>query len=249
MYGLHRGKLTEKLFWKEMDLKEFDATVISVEGNEIILDRTAFYATGGGQPNDTGILQGGFGEIKVTDVMKREEDIVHLVEDPKGINTGEKIHGLIDWDRRSKHMRYHSAIHVMDGIVTRKHGDQGLLRGGQIYEDRARIDVDMQDFSRELVEKIIEECNEFIMEGHKVFQKDISREEALKMENLARTEPGRQLINSLDTVRLIVIEDLDEQADGGTHVSNTKEIGKLVLNRIQSKGKRNKRIEFTLENP
>ena len=77
---------------------------------------------------------------------------------------------------------------------------------------------------------------------------EITREEALQMENLARTEPGRQLINSLDTVRLIVIDELDEQADGGTHVSNTREIGKLVLSKIQSKGKRNKRIEFTLEN-
>ncbi len=239
--------MTDKLFWNEMNLKEFDATVLSVNGNEIILDRTAFYATGGGQPNDTGILSGSFGELRVTDVVKREDDIVHVVEDPKGVAEGEKTHGIIDWDRRCKHMRYHSAIHVMDGIVTKKHGDQGLLTGGQIYEDRARIDVDMQDFSRELVESIIHECNEFIQEGHGVYQKEITREEALKMENLARTEPGRQLINSLDTVRLIVIDDLDEQADGGTHVSNTKEIGKLVLNRIQSKGKRNKRIEFTLE--
>lgn len=232
-----------------MDLKEFDATVLSVDGNEVVLDRTAFYATGGGQPNDTGILSGNFGEIKVTDVMKKDDDIVHQVENTKGILPGTKVHGTIDWDRRCKHMRYHSAIHVMDGIVTRKHGDQGLLTGGQIYEDRARIDVDMQDFSRELVEQIIQECNDFIREGHRIYQNEITREEALKMENLARTEPGRQLINSLETVRLIVIEDLDEQADGGTHVSNTKDIGKLVLSRIQSKGKRNKRIEFNLENP
>lgn len=232
-----------------MDLKEFDATVMSVEGNEIVLDRTAFYATGGGQPNDTGTLSAGSGNIRVIDVTKRDENIVHVVEDPKGIKAGEKVHGAIDWERRYKHMRYHSAIHVMDGIVTKKHGDQGLLTGGQIYEDRARIDMDMQDFTREIVESILQECNQFIGEGHNVYQKEISREEALKMENLARTEPGRQLINSLQTVRLIVIDDLDEQADGGTHVNNTMEIGKLVLSRIQSKGKRNKRIEFTLENP
>lgn len=239
--------VTEKLFWKDMTLKEFDATVISVEGNEVVLDRTAFYATGGGQPNDTGTIAFSSGELKVADVMKRGEDVIHVVEDNKGITAGEKVHGKIDWDRRYKLMRYHSAIHVMDGIVTKRHGDQGLLTGGQIYEDRARIDMDMQEFSREIVESILQDCNQFIREGHRVYQKEISRNEALKMENLARTEPGRQLINSLDTVRLIVIDDLDEQADGGTHVSNTMEIGKLVLSKIQSKGKRNKRIEFTLE--
>ncbi len=239
--------VTEKLFWKDMTLKEFDATVISVEGNEVVLDRTAFYATGGGQPNDTGTIAFSSGELKVADVMKRGEDVIHVVEDNKGITAGEKVHGKIDWDRRYKLMRYHSAIHVMDGIVTKRHGDQGLLTGGQIYEDRARIDMDMQEFSREIVESILQDCNQFIGEGHRVYQKEISRNEALKMENLARTEPGRQLINSLDTVRLIVIDDLDEQADGGTHVSNTMEIGKLVLSKIQSKGKRNKRIEFTLE--
>ncbi len=239
--------VTEKLFWKDMTLKEFDATVISAEGNEIVLDRTAFYATGGGQPNDTGTITFSSGDLNVLDVMKRGEDVVHVVEDNKGIKAGEKVHGKIDWDRRYKLMRYHSAIHVMDGIVTKKHGDQGLLTGGQIYEDRARIDMDMQEFSREIVESILQDCNQFMGESHRVYQKEISRDEALKMENLARTEPGRQLINSLDTVRLIVIDDLDEQADGGTHVSNTMEIGKLVLSKIQSKGKRNKRIEFTLE--
>ena len=239
--------VTEKLFWKDMDLKEFDATVVSVEGNEVVLDRTAFYATGGGQPNDTGTITFGSGDLRVVDVVKRGDDVVHTVEDTKGLKAGEMVHGKIDWDRRYKLMRYHSAIHVMDGIVTKKHGDQGLLTGGQIYEDRARIDMDMQEFSREIVESILNDCNQFIEEGHRVYQKEITREEALRMENLARTEPGRQLINSLDTVRLIVIDDLDEQADGGTHVSNTREIGKLVLSRIQSKGKRNKRIEFTLE--
>ncbi len=240
--------VTEKLFWKDMDLKEFDATVVSVEGNEVVLDRTAFFATGGGQPNDTGTMSCSSGDLKVLDVMKRGDEVVHVVEDPTGIKPGERVHGRIDWGRRYNHMRYHSAVHVMDGIVTKKHGDQGLLTGGQIYEDRARIDMDMQDFTREIVESILQECNQFISEGHNVYQKEITREEALQMENLARTEPGRQLINSLDTVRLIVIDDLDEQADGGTHVSNTREIGKLVLSKIQSKGKRNKRIEFTLEN-
>lgn len=239
--------MTEKLFLKDMYLKEFDAVVTSVNENEIILDRTAFYATGGGQPNDTGVLRTSSGEIRVTNVRKENGEVIHTVEDSHNLTTGTEVHGVIDWDRRYSHMRFHSAIHVMDGIVTKRHGDQGLLTGGQIYEDRARIDLDMQDFSRELVEQILEECNNFSSEGHRIYQKEISREEALSMENLARTEPGRQLINSLDTVRLIVIEELDEQADGGTHVADSREIGKMVLQKVESKGKRNKRIGFTLE--
>lgn len=239
--------MTKKLFWNEMYLKEFDGKVSGREGNEVILDQTAFYATGGGQPNDTGILMSGGNRFRVTDVVKRGDDIVHVLEDASPLNAGDSVHGNIDWDRRYSHMRYHSAIHVMDGIVTKRHGDQGLLTGGQIYQDRARIDLDMQEFSRELVEQIIGECNDFISEGHSIYQKEISREEALKMENLARTEPGRQLINSLDSVRLIVIDGLDEQADGGTHVKDSREIGRIVLKKVESKGKRNKRVEFYLE--
>ncbi len=241
--------MTEKLFLNDMYMKEFDAVVTGVNGDEVTLDRTAFYATGGGQPNDTGVLNSTSGPVRVMGVRKENDEVIHTVESGHNLATGTKVHGVVDWERRYSHMRFHSAIHVMDGIVTKRHGDQGLLTGGQIYEDRARIDLDMQDFSRELVEQILDECNNFMAEGHKIYQKEISREEALRMENLARTEPGRQLINSLDIVRLIVIEGLDEQADGGTHVSDSREIGKMVLQKVESKGKRNKRIGFTLEKP
>ena len=230
-----------------MYLSEFDAVVMGIEGDEVTLDRTAFYATGGGQPNDTGVIRTGSSEVKVLDVRKAGDEVVHRVDNPGALSVGMEVHGVIDWERRYSLMRYHSSIHIMDGIVTKRHGDLGLLTGGQMYEDRARIDLNMEDFSRELMEKIIEECNEFIAEGHSIYQKEVTKEEALQMENLARTEPGRQLINSLDTVRLIVIDGLDEQADGGTHVANTREIGRLVLKKVESKGKRNKRVEFFID--
>ena len=102
---------------------------------------------------------------------------------------------------------------------------------------------------RDLIEDILDKSNSFIKEGHNIYQREVSREEALGMPNLARTEPGRRLIETLDKVRIIVVEGLDEQADGGTHVSNSVEIGKLVLKKIESKGKRNKRVEFYLEDP
>lgn len=241
--------MTEKLYWKDMNLREFDAKVQEVGPDTLVLDRTAFYATGGGQPNDTGTISYGDRTYKVTDVKKSGDEVIHKMDTTEGLSPGIMVHGVVDWDRRYAHMRYHSAVHVLDGIITKRHGDEGLLTGGQIYQDRARVDLDMQNFSKEFVEQVIQECNSFIQEGHRIYQKEISGEEAKQMKNLARTAPGRELLSSLETVRLIVIEDLDEQADGGTHISNTREIGKLVLNRIESKGKRNKRVEFHLEQP
>lgn len=239
--------MTEKLFWEDPYLKEFDAKILHLDGNRVVLDRTAFYPTGGGQPGDTGTFSISGFKTNVEDVSKEGDNVIHTVSDVGHLHVGAQIRGNINWEMRYSFMRHHSAIHIMDGIVTRRHKDEGLLTGGQIYFDRARIDLDMQNFSRELIESIIDECNSFISEGHNIYEKVITREEALSMENLARTEPGRQLINSLESVRLIVIDDLDEQADGGTHVKNSKEIGRIVLKKIESKGRRNKRVEFRLE--
>lgn len=241
------SSVTDKLYYSDMNLKEFDATILEVQGNEIILDRTAFYPTGGGQPNDTGTLEIDGLQYKVVDVKKNDGDVIHVLEDSRDAKKGAKVHGKIDWDRRYTHMRYHTAIHVLDGVVTKNYNEEGMLTGGQIYLDRARVDFDMQNFNRDLVEKIIDEANKFIAEGHGVHAKEISGKEASSIPNLARTGPGRELISNLDVVRLIGIDSLDEQSDGGTHVSNTSEVGKISLKKIENKGKRNKRVEFTLE--
>ncbi len=239
--------MTEKLFWTDMYLKEFNAKVLKVDENKLILDKTAFYPTGGGQPNDTGLIVSGDISIKITDVQKDGKDVIHISEQNIPFKEDDSVHGVIDWARRYAHMRYHSAIHVIDGVVSVRHGYSGLLTGSQIYEDRARVDINMDNFTREFIDQIIEECNSFNSEGHRIYQREISREEALKLPELARTEPGRELINSLNVVRTIVIDDLDEQSDGGTHVKDTKEIGKIVVDKIENKGKRNKRINFHLE--
>jgi len=242
--------LTDKVFLREMNLKEIDCSVTDVREDGIFLDRTVFYATGGGQPNDTGKLISSSGKVfNVTDVRKDGDEILHVVENINEIKKGDRFHGIIDWDRRYAHMRYHSAIHVLDGIVSTGFSQEGMLTGGQIYQDRARIDLDLNNFNKELIESILERSNSFIKEGHRIYQREVSREDALAMPNLARTEPGRRLMETLDKVRIIVIDGLDEQADGGTHVSNSREIGKLVLRKIESKGKRNKRVEFFLEKP
>ncbi|PYB69101.1 alanyl-tRNA editing protein [Thermoplasma sp. Kam2015] len=238
--------MTEKIYYDNMYLKEFDAEIVSVDSNRLILNRTAFYPTGGGQPNDVGVILKGDARYRVIDVQKQGDDVIHILENADGLQPGDSIHGIIDWQRRYAHMRYHTAIHILDGIVSAKHNSEALLTGGQIYEDRSRIDMNIENFTKEFVDQIIEEANEFIAEGHRVYAENISREEALKRPNLARTEPGRKLIESLPVVRIIVIEGLDEQSDGGTHVANTKEVGRIILRKIENKGRKNKRIEFEL---
>lgn len=238
--------MTEKLYYNNMEMKEFSAKIVSVNGNEIILDRTVFYPTGGGQPNDTGTMTINGQDYKVIDVKKNDGDVIHVIEGEISASPGDEVKGTIDWERRYAHMRYHTAVHILDGIVTKKYNEQAMLTGGQLYQDKARVDFDMPEFTKELVEKIIQDANDIIAADLKVYQKEVTREEALSMDNIARTGPGRDLISNLDTVRLIVIEGLDHQSDGGTHVSSTGQVGKISLTKIQNKGKRNKRVEFTI---
>lgn len=239
--------VTEKLFWEDQTMKEFQAKVLSCEGEEVILDRTAFYPRGGGQPADTGVMRCNGSSFTVSNVEKRGDDVIHTITGENTLKPGDIVTGEIDWDRRYSHMRYHTAIHVLDGIITQRHNDEGMLTGGQIYQDRARIDFDMDDLTREKVESLIEETNEAIRSGLKVYSKEIPGKEALDMPNIFRTLPGRELLEKLEKIRIVVIEGLDEQADGGTHVSSTSEVGKIVFRNLKSKGKRNKRVEFILE--
>ncbi|WP_048059436.1 alanyl-tRNA editing protein AlaXM [Picrophilus oshimae] len=238
--------MTERLFWKDMYMKEFDATVLNVNGDEVILDRTCFYPTGGGQPNDTGLLLKDDKKYQVIDVYKNNDDIIHKISgDVPG--RGDKLHGIIDWDRRYSLMRYHTAVHIIDGVVKNYYNDHGMLTGGQLYTDHARVDFDFDDINRELIETIINQSNEIIEKGLNVFEKTLTRDEALAIPDLARTEPGRRLIESLDYVRVIEIEGFDMQSDGGTHVKNTSEVGKIIIKKIENKGRGHKRLEFTLQ--
>ena len=237
--------MTGKLYWKDAYLKEFDSVVERVDGNRVVLRETAFYPTGGGVLNDTGALTvNGIG-CRVADVSKEDDVIFHHVEGILQIKTGDLVHGAVDWERRYSLMRYHTAVHLMDGIVEKKYQNGGIT-GGSIFPDRARMDFAMNDLNRELAQKIIDETNAEAAIGHRVSSRIISRDEALAMPNLARTEPGKQLIMSMPEVRVVEIEGIDVQSDGGLHVADTKEIGKLFLSKFENKGKHSKRIEITL---
>ncbi len=238
--------MTLQLYWQDAYLKEFDSNVERVEGNKIVLSETAFYPTSGGAPNDTGRLVVNGKELRVVDVKKEGGEIIHIVDSEAGARAGDTAHGVIDWDRRYHVMRYHTALHLLDAVVERNHPGCRIT-GGQIFVDRARMDLDFPELNRELAQRIIDETNAVAREGHRVIAREISRAEALKMPNLARTEPGRLMIMRMDSIRLIEIEGLDVQMDGGVHVANTTEIGRILFNAYENKGTHRRRMDVVLE--
>ncbi len=233
--------MVELLYLNDSYLKEFEAEVLEASDNWIVLDRTAFYPGGGGQPSDTGIIKFGGKEVKVVE-MKRE-NVAHVI-DGELPEIGEKIKGIIDWDRRYKIMRTHTAVHVISGVAFQNFGVK--ITGNQLYSGRARVDLSFENLTREIVSEIIEGSNEVIKKDLKVKAYYLTKEEFMNAPELMRVNP--KLYEKYDKIRVVEIENFDAQADGGTHVRSLKEIGKIVLEKYESKGKRNKRIYVRVEN-
>jgi Ser-tRNA(Ala) deacylase AlaX len=154
---------------------------------------------------------------------------------------GAEVHGAIDWERRYTHMRYHTCVHVLSGVVFRRFGSG--ITGGQIYENRARVDFALPEFRRELAEELVAETNDIVRRGLPVRVRFLSREDAERDPSLVRV--ARELMPNVPDVRLIDIEGFDVQADGGTHVRSTSEIGRVQLHKFENKGARNRRLYVT----
>lgn len=242
--------MTELLYLYDHYLKEFDATIIEIpDSSSIVLDRTAIYARGGGQPSDRGRLFTEDGlTIEVNEATKNDGKVIHklfspLSETQKQDLVGRKVHGSIDWDLRYKHMRLHTALHILSGVVFLKFNAR--ITGGQIYAERARLDLALSDLSKERQALIEEEMNKIASEDHEVKTIWLDREEALKRSELYRLS-GDMLPKGVDKLRIVDIVGFDAQLDGGTHVSRTGEIGKIKISKTENKGKDNKRIEIVL---
>ncbi len=227
---------------KDHYLREFDAKIVNVETGLVTLDKTLFYPTGGGQPNDTGTMRWDAGESKVVDVSKKTGTVLHKV-DGLAPPQGAMVHGIIDWDRRYVFMRYHSALHVLCGLAYHMYG--GLVTGGQIYPDRARMDFDLQDLNTDRVAEIEKACNKEIQASRPIVVRFLPREEAMRQPDLIRTKINL-LPPEISEVRVVEIEGLDVQADGGTHVANTKEIQGIQVVKTANKGRINRRMEIVL---
>ncbi|HUG14214.1 MAG TPA: alanyl-tRNA editing protein [Thermomicrobiales bacterium] len=223
----------------------FDAIVVDIGPNGwLMLNQTAFYPTGGGQPHDTGSIARGADVWRITDVSKRDGGVVHALDDaPGALTTGATVQGRIDWDRRYRLMRTHTALHVLCGVVFREFG--ALVTGGNMGIDKARMDFELDDLNETRVRHIETTANAVIRDGRRVTWKSLPRDEAFRIPDLIRTRVNL-LPEGITEVRVVEIEGLDIQADGGTHVRNTREVGGLRVIGTRSKGRGNKRLEIEL---
>ncbi|MHB8730601.1 MAG: alanyl-tRNA editing protein [bacterium] len=233
--------MTELLYLHDSYLRETDAVVRSAGDGAVALDRTVFYPGGGGQPADTGVLRWEGGERRITE-MRRDGDAVWHVFDGPPPAPGASVRAVLDWDRRYAVMRHHSALHVLVGAVYRLFNAK--VTGGAIYPDRARMDFSLEDLSKERVGEIERETNRVLAEDRPITVRFVTREEFARSD-LVRL--ARDLVpKDVDRIRVIEIEGYDAQADGGTHVARTGEVGALRIVKTENKGKANRRLEIQL---
>ena len=230
--------MTEKLFWKDAYMREFDAEVELVDGNRVVLDQTAFNPRGGGLVSDTGKLNG----MKVIEATKEGDNVFHILEAPADLRVGDRVHGELDWERRHRIMRMHTTAHILSAVV---HGETGaLITGNQISPDESRVDFNLEDFDRGKMNYYIDRVNEAAGRRLEVKSFFMKREEALA--NPGFVKLANAMPPSLAELRIVQIGDVDTQADGGVHVKNTSEIGTAVGVRTENKGKSNRRMYFSV---
>lgn len=235
--------MTEEIAAKDAYVAVAEGTVVEVIPEGIVLDRTVFYGRGGGQPGDVGILRYSGGEVEVVDTVRREGRIVHVVADPLGLESGTLIEGLIEWDRRYQLMRTHTALHALSGVVWRDFGAK--VTGGNMEPGVARMDFELESMSAEFGREVERILNEELVKGYPAEVVFLSRDAADRDPDLIRTK-ANLIPEYVTEIRVIDIVGLDRQADGGTHVRSTLEVGQVRVVKTESKGKANKRMRIEL---
>jgi len=239
--------MTELLYQTDSYLQEFDARILSVDetSRAVILDRTAFYPAGGGQPCDFGSLFADGIVYQVDKIKKQGEDVLHFLsgEEPMP-KSNSASHGKLDWVRRYKLMRTHTALHILCGTIFRDYGAQ--VTGGNMEPLKGRLDFEFETMKGELVREIEGAINKEVGKARDVRVKILPREEAFQIPDLIRTKINL-LPEGIQYVRTVELVGLDLQADGGTHVRNTSEVGRIRVADYKSKGAINKRIYIEVE--
>ena len=234
--------MTDELAGRDAYLRETPATVVE-HRDGIVLDRTVFYPRGGGQPGDTGTLSWEGGIATVVDTVKRGGAVLHVTSDAVPL-AGTAVHAAIDWDRRYHLMRTHTALHVLSAVIWRDFGVK--VTGGNMEPGRARMDFELDSISVDLGARVEERVNAALAERHEVTVLFMPRAAALADANLIRTKVNL-IPEFVDPIRVIDIGTFDRQADGGTHVANTGEVGPVRVVKTESKGKGNKRMRIELD--
>ncbi len=223
-------------------LKECDSEVLSTKnGKYVVLDQTIFYPKGGGQPWDTGKMMVGNKIFNVVAVVNYSGAIVHEV-DQAGLKEGDRVRCVLNWERRYKLMRSHTAAHVFGSLLCT--GTGALITGNQLEEDKIRFDFNLEKFDREIIEEYIEKANEAFKKDIDLKWYELPREEALKIPGVIKMAGA--FPPNLPSLRIVEIPGIDIQADGGTHVKNLREVGQLKLLKAENKGKNNRRVYLAL---
>ena len=235
--------MTEEIAAADAYARETEATVLESGDDGVVLDRTVFYPRGGGQPGDTGSLRWEGGEVRVTDTVRRDGRVLHVV-DGEPPPAGTAVAAVIDWERRHQLMRIHTALHALSGVIWR--GYDAKVTGGNMDVGTARMDFELDKMSGEFGREVEEKLNAALAEDRPVHVRFLPRDEALADPDLIRTKVSL-IPESVDPIRVIDIEEIDRQADGGTHVRSTGEVGRVVVTKTGSKGKAFKRIRIALD--
>lgn len=235
--------MTVLLSHSDAYLREFDGTVVEKMPMGVVLDKTAFFPGGGGQPCDFGFFIQDKEKYVVTGIKRHEGKLVHLT-DTNQLEEGQNVQGVIDWDHRYQLMRTHTALHILCGVVWRDFG--ALVTGGDMKPMAARMDFELEQMSADFARNIEVLVNDEIHAGRPIVIKTLPRDEALKIPDLIRTKINL-LPEAIKEIRVVDIVGLDLQADGGTHVGNTREVGIVRVVKHESKGRINKRLRVELD--
>lgn len=233
----------EILCYSDSYLKECKSKVMEVNDHGVVLDQTIFYPGGGGQPSDNGKLILENNEYLVKGVKRIDGQIVHLIEGAKPeINS--EVDSVIDWDKRYKLMRTHTALHILCGVIWRDYS--ASVTGGDMKPLAGRMDFELEEMSADFSKEVEEKINIEVSENRNIKIYQLPREEAFQIPDLIRTKINL-LPKGIEFVRIVDIQGLDLQADGGTHVHNTSEVGYIKMIGHESKGKSNKRLRIEVE--
>ncbi len=239
--------MTDLLYQTDSYLQEFDASVTAVDENtrSVVLERSAFYPGGGGQPCDNGVLSLAGQTWAVSRLRKGPQAVEHILDGEGHLPaTGAILHGKINWEHRYQLMRTHTALHILCGVVFRDYG--AAVTGGDMEPLKGRMDFEFESLSKDLVRAIEETVNREVAAAHPIRVQILPRQQAFEIPDLIRTKINL-LPPDIQYVRVVELVGLDLQADGGTHVANTREVGRIHVVDYKSKGKINKRLYIEME--
>jgi misacylated tRNA(Ala) deacylase len=238
--------MTDLLYQTDSYMRQFTARVAAVQEGALVLDRTAFYPGGGGQPADRGTARWEANTYRLAKIRQGGGQVYHWLdgEDANPLPpVGAEVVGTLDWEHRYRLMRTHTALHILCGVIWRDYGAQ--VTGGNMQPLKARMDFELEHMSADFASTVEERVNAEVAAARPISVRVLPREEAFQIPDLIRTKINL-LPESITSVRVVEIKGLDLQADGGTHVANTREVGQIEIVKHESKGRINKRLRIAV---